>query len=44
MDEDNEEHSLVLFEKTALLDAATPPEQTERNVIHLGTTHTSWWT
>ena len=34
---DNEEPSLVLFEKTALLDAATPPEQTPRNRIHLGT-------
>ena len=33
----NEEYSLVLFEKTALVDAATPPEQTKRNVIHLGT-------
>ena len=35
--QDNHESSLVLFEKTALLDAATPPEQTPRNRIHLGT-------
>ena len=28
------ERSLVLFEKTALLDAATLPEQTERITIH----------
>ena len=32
------ERSLVLFEKTALLDAATSPEQTPRNRVHLGTT------
>ena len=32
--QDHLESSLVLFEKTALLDAATPPEQTPRNKIH----------
>ena len=37
--QDNHESYLVLFEKTALLDTATPPEQTLRNRIHLGTTH-----
>ena len=35
---DNQESSLVLFEKTALLDASTLPEQTPRNRIHLGAT------
>ena len=35
---DHHQCSLVLFEKTALLDAATPPEQTPRNRVHLGTT------
>ena len=35
--QDHLESSLVLFEKTALLDAATPPEQTQRNRIHLRT-------
>ena len=34
---DNEELSLVLFGKAALLDAANPPEETKGNVIHLGT-------
>ena len=34
--QDHHESSLVLFEKTALLDTATPPEQTPRNRIHLG--------
>ena len=34
----NEEYSLVLFEKTALLDAATLPEQTPRNRVHLEAT------
>jgi len=29
--------SLVLFEKTALLDTSTPPEQTPGNRVHLGT-------
>ena len=33
---DNGDLSLVLFEKTVLLDTATPPEQTSRNRIHLG--------
>ena len=32
--QDHYESSLVLFEKTALLDSATPPEQTPRNRIH----------
>ena len=36
--QDHLEFSLVLFEKTALLDAATSPEQTPRNRVHLGTT------
>ena len=36
---DNQESSLVLFEKTALLDAATPPEQTPGNRIRLGATN-----
>ena len=35
--QDHLESSLVLFEKTALLDAATPPEQTPGNRVHLGT-------
>jgi len=35
--QENHECSLVLFEKTALLDAATPPEQTPGNRVHLGT-------
>ena len=30
------EHFVTVFEKTALLDEATPPEKTERNRIHLG--------
>ena len=34
--EDDKEHSLVLFEKNALLDTTTPPEETEKNLIHLG--------
>ena len=37
--EDGEnEYSLVLFEKTALLDASTPPEQTPWNRVDLETT------
>ena len=35
-DEDDEEVSLFLFEKTALLDKSTPPEETEKNRIRLG--------
>ena len=34
--QDHLESSLDLSEKTAFLDAATPPEQTLRNRIHLG--------
>ena len=37
--QDHLEYSLVLFEKTALLDTATLPEQTPRNRIHLETTN-----
>ena len=36
MPADNQESSLVLFEKRALLDTATTPGQTVRNMIHLG--------
>ena len=36
--EGNDELSVVLFEKTAL-DTANPPEQTLRNIIHLGATN-----
>ena len=36
---DNGERSLVLFEKTALLEASTLPEQTSRNRVHLGATN-----
>ena len=34
-----EEQFVVLFEKTALLDATTPPEENERNLIRLGATY-----
>ena len=37
----HQQHFVTLFEKTALLDAATLPEQTERNSIHLGNNNCS---
>ena len=35
----DEEPSLALFKKTALLDTTIPPEETERNLIRLGATY-----